>query len=68
MQNASTTWYQHQMRQVLAEIELIEQGLFHGDSVGQRYFQLQGQLTYLLSKGIFERKLLSKLYIALKNC
>lgn len=58
IQNASTSWHQQQMRLVLQEIQQIEDSLLQTPTTSARYEQLQGMLSYLMGKGLFERKLI----------
>ena len=65
--NVSTSWYQSQMRVVLAKISEIEDGNTWDDSLSEQYYELQGKLSYLLGKGLFEKKLQKQIELEIKK-
>lgn len=67
IQNTSVNWYQNQMRRVLKEISDIENNVSEQLDVRQLYYQLQGQLFYLMAKAAFERKVLLKIQKEMKE-
>lgn len=57
IQNTSTSWYQKEMRKVLEQIRQIEENVELSNPITEHlYYRLQGQLHYLIGKGLFEKK------------
>lgn len=55
------------MRVVLAKISEIEDGDTWDDSLSKQYYELQGKLSYLLGKGLFEKKIQMQIELEIKK-
>ena len=60
MLNISISWYQMEMRKVIEKIQEIESSIDYDEESAELYKNLQGKLSYLLGKGLFENRLIRR--------
>ena len=60
MINVSASWYQTEIKAVISKIQNLESSIDYDPNAAREYGQLQGQLSYLLGKGLFENRLIRR--------
>ena len=58
MINVSASWYQEEIKKVINQIQEIESSIDYNHEAALEYQRLQGKLSYLLGKGLFENRLI----------
>jgi hypothetical protein len=58
MINISATWYQTEIKKVINRIQELEPSIDYDSEASKEYKERQGQLSYLLGKGLFENRLI----------
>jgi hypothetical protein len=56
--NFSVGWYQKEIKEVIEKIQEIEGSIDYDNDAASLYRDLQGRLSYLLGKGLFENRLI----------
>ena len=65
--NNSASWFQTEIKNVINSMQEIESSVDYDTDAYNKYQELSGKLRYLLGKGLFENRLISKLKRQIKQ-
>jgi hypothetical protein len=66
--NFSVGWYQKEIKEVIEKIQEIEGSIDYDNDAASLYRDLQGRLSYLLGKGLFENRLIRQFKKKIEKC